>query len=98
MDLGQSIRKVRKGKGFTQVEFSTLIGITQSYLSLIEKGEKTPSMEVIRKMAIALKTPVPILFWFTLDEEDVPEHKREAFRILRPSVDSLVNAFFDKSP
>ena len=34
----------------TQEEFAASVGVTQSYLSLIEKGHKTPSLEVLQQI------------------------------------------------
>ena len=97
MKIGNAIKTLRKNKGLTQGEFCDMVGITQSYLSLIENGIKDPSMDVIKKVASSLKTPVAVLFWFTLTEEDVDESKVEAFRILKPCVDRLVNSLFNPS-
>lgn len=95
MDLGLAVRTLRKSKGLTQGNFCEMVGITQSYLSQVENGNKEPSIDVVKKIADALGTPMPVLFWFTLTEEDVDESKVEVFKLLKPSVDSLVDAFFN---
>ena len=95
MDLGNAVKELRKKRGLTQGNFCEQIGITQSYLSQVEKGHKEPSIDVIKKIADALGTPIPVLFWFTLTEEDVDDNKREVFKLLKPSVNSLVDAFFN---
>lgn len=95
MDLGNAVKELRKKRGLTQGNFCEKIGITQSYLSQVEKGHKEPSIDVLKKIADALGTPMPVLFWFTLTEEDVDESKVEVFKLLKPSVDSLVDAFFN---
>jgi len=95
MNLGLAVKTLRKNKGLTQSNFCEMVGITQSYLSQVENGNKEPSIDVVKKIADALGTPIPVLFWFTLTEEDVDESKVEVFKLLKPSVDSLVNAFFN---
>ena len=95
MNLGNAVKELRKKRGLTQGDFCKQIGITQSYLSQVENGNKEPSVDVIKKIAVALSTPVPVLFWFTLTEDDVDESKVEVFKLLKPSVDSLVDAFFN---
>tara|TARA_R110002020_G_scaffold26275_1_gene84922 strand:+ start:487 stop:774 length:288 start_codon:yes stop_codon:yes gene_type:complete len=95
MDLGLAVKTLRKNKGLTQGNFCETVGITQSYLSQVENGNKEPSMDVVKKIADALDTPIPVLFWFTLTEDDVDESKVEVFKLLKPSVDSLVDAFFN---
>ena len=96
MNLGNAVKELRKKRGLTQGNFCEQIGITQSYLSQVEKGHKEPSIDVLKKIANALDTPMPVLFWFTLTEEDVDESKVEVFKLLKPSVDSLVDAFLIK--
>lgn len=95
MNLGLAVKTLRKNKGLTQGNFCKMVGITQSYLSQVENGNKEPSMDVVKKIADALGTPMPVLFWFTLTEEDVDDSKVEVFKLLKSSVDSLVHAFFN---
>lgn len=95
MNLGIAIRSLRKNKGLNQGEFSTRLGISQGYLSQIENEEKTPSVEMLVKISDTLETPLAVMFWFTLTEQDVPENKRDVYQYLKPSIDNLVNAFFN---
>ena len=95
MDLGKGIKHLRKLRGTTQKDFSSDVGITQSYLSQIEKGRKEPSMEVLSTISKHLGVPMPVLFWFTMTELDVPKHKREIFKQLKPAVDMLIDSFFN---
>lgn len=94
MNLGQAIKTLRKKEGSTQGEFSEGIGITQSYLSGIENGKKSPSIEVLEKISESLNTPLPILLWFSLEREDVPEGKLYAYDMLKESVDNLITEIF----
>lgn len=95
MNIGEAIRTLRKNKLMNQEEFSASVGITQSYLSLIEKGHKKPSLEVLQKMANILNTPLPVLFWFGINKEDVSEDKKYVYDILKPSIDNLINEVFN---
>ena len=47
MVIHQRITRVRKHKGMSQKEFSTTIGISQSYLSEVESGKSKPSLELL---------------------------------------------------
>ena len=94
MDLGNVIRNIRKQKGQTQAEFASLCGITQTYLSQIEGNLKEPNLSTLKTISEKLDIPLPILFFLSMDEEDVQPNKREAFKIVGPSVNSLVNEFF----
>lgn len=78
----------------TQTEFSSLCGITQTYLSQIEGNLKEPNLSTLKTISEKLDMPLPILFFLSMTEEDVKPSKRNAFKIVSPSVKSLVNEFF----
>ncbi|TSA32805.1 MAG: XRE family transcriptional regulator [Porphyromonadaceae bacterium] len=94
MDLGRTIKNIRKQKGQTQGEFATLCGISQTYLSQVENNLKEPKLSTLKSISEQLKVPLPILFFLSMTEEDVQPSKRQAFAIVSPSVNSLVNEFF----
>lgn len=94
MDLGSQIKNIRKQKGLTQAEFALSIGITQTYLSQIEGNLKEPNLSTLKAISEGLGIPLPILFFLSMTEEDVKPAKRNAFKIVSPSVNSLVNEFF----
>ena len=94
MDLGQTIKSIRKQKGLRQNQFAELCDITQAYLSQIENNLKEPNLSTLRVISSNLETPLPILFFLSLDNKDVKPEKAEAFEMIAPSVKSLVNQFF----
>ncbi|RZJ63471.1 MAG: XRE family transcriptional regulator [Flavobacterium sp.] len=94
MDLGTVIRDIRKVKGQTQTEFAITCGITQTYLSQIENNGKEPNLSTLKIIAEHLEVPLPILFFLSLDEDDISIEKRQAFEMLSPSVKKLINDIF----
>lgn len=94
MDLGQTIKSIRKQKGLKQNQFAELCKITQAYLSQIENNLKEPNLSTLKVISDKLETPLPILFFLSLDNKDVKPEKAEAFKMIAPSVKSLVNQFF----
>lgn len=94
MNLGQTIKNIRKQKGQTQSEFANVCAITQTYLSQIENNLKEPTMGTLKLISSKLDIPLPILFFLSLNEEDVDPEKRIAFQIISPSIKSLINEFF----
>ena len=94
MDLGTTIKNIRKQKGQTQSEFASLCGISQTYLSQIESNQREPNLSTLKIISNELRVPLPILFFLSLNIEDIQQNKREAFEIISPSVKSLVNEFF----
>ena len=73
--LGRRIARIRKERGYTQVELSEKIGITQSIVSAVERDERKLSAEMAIRFAGTLGV--------TMDEllapaGGRPEHRKEA--------------------
>ena len=96
MNIGIAIRNIRKQRipKVNQSEFVKLIGITQTYLSQIETGAKTPHINILEKIAKELNMPLPVIFWLGIQEADVAENKRSHFRFLKPTIDAMINELF----
>lgn len=56
--LGAKMRESRKEAGLHLAELAELAGITQSYLSDIERGNKLPPLPTLDALAAALGTTV----------------------------------------
>jgi len=60
--FGRRVRELRKERRLSQVELAAKVGIDRSYMGFLERGERNPSLEVIAKIAEALKvTPDELL-------------------------------------
>ena len=94
MNLGVTIKNIRKQKGQTQSEFASACGISQTYLSQLENNQREPNLSTLKIISNELNVPLPILFFLSLNIDDIQQSKREAFEIISPSVKSLVNEFF----
>lgn len=95
MDIGKAIYTIRKQKKLSQEKFSKKVGIDQSYLSLIENNKKKPSTKLLEKISAETETPLPILFFFSLSEDDVSPQKRELYNILFPRIKEMVGEIFE---
>lgn len=58
MTIGERIKKIRLEKGMTQKEIAESIGIATNSFSRYEIGEREPKLEMIEKIASALKVSV----------------------------------------
>lgn len=96
MNLGKAIQGSRKNIGFKQNKFAELCNITPSYLSQIENNLKDPNVSTLKIISDKLGIPLPILFFIALDESDISPKKREAFKLIFPSINSLISEFFGK--
>lgn len=56
------LRAHRKKTGYTQEETAKLAGISRSYYTHIEKGNKTPTVKVAKEIAKALNFNWTLLF------------------------------------
>jgi len=54
--VGRAIVKARKGRKMTQEELCGLAAISRSQLSAMERGGKKPTLEILWRVAAALKT------------------------------------------
>ncbi|MBQ8847522.1 MAG: helix-turn-helix transcriptional regulator [Candidatus Gastranaerophilales bacterium] len=60
--LGQNIRQIRESKKLSQEELGFQIKSARNYIGCIERGEKSPSLDIIFDIAKALNCKVGILF------------------------------------
>lgn len=90
MKIGSIIKTERKKKGLSQKQLANHCSITVTYLSLIENDKKEPTVSLLRTLAENLNLPLPILLFMSLDDEDIPESKKEFFNIVKPSIDSML--------
>jgi transcriptional regulator with XRE-family HTH domain len=93
MNIGQAVKELRRRKfpEMKQYEFAKRIGITQTYLSQLENEQKQASTEVLQGIADFCEVPLAILFWFTIEEKEVRKNKKEAFKLLKPCIDEMIN-------
>ncbi|OGM29487.1 hypothetical protein A2630_00635 [Candidatus Woesebacteria bacterium RIFCSPHIGHO2_01_FULL_44_10] len=61
MKYGKAIKTIRAAKGVTQKDLAKALNVDNSYLSRIEKGDRTPSIDVLEKIAKKLDVPFYLL-------------------------------------
>jgi transcriptional regulator with XRE-family HTH domain len=86
MDIGKAIYCLRKQKGLKQYEFAKICDISPTSLSLIENCERNPSARTVKKISDYFEIPVPLIHLLALEESDVPESKKEIYKIIYPSI------------
>lgn len=93
MDIGSTIKEIRKKKGLKQNELAEKAQMTQAYLSKIESNLKEPTISTLKTIANSLDVPLPILFFYAMTVDDVESQKRDAFKIILPSMKGMVESF-----
>src|SRR5690348_16353517 len=91
--LARRIRALRERRGLTQEDFASRCGISVSFASLLERGERSPSYETLVQVAGSLGVPLAELFRAE-DDEEVGAHRLvewvRARRLGRSEVDLLL--------
>lgn len=99
-ELGKSLQIVRKQLKLRANVVAGRAGIKPSYLSMIENGKKTPTIDVLSKIAVALcNTPLAYIFLQAefLSQRDNPD-KQQLIENLAPIAESMMKTlFWDKN-
>lgn len=75
--LNRALKLLRTYHQYTQVELAKRLGISNSYLSELEKGDKSPGLDLLEKYSEVFKMPVSsiLLFSESIDEQRKPGTK-----------------------
>jgi transcriptional regulator with XRE-family HTH domain len=61
-DVGEFIRDLRRNARFSLRELAEMAGVSNPYLSQIERGLRKPSAEVLAQIANALRVSTPLMY------------------------------------
>ena len=53
--VGGNVSRIRKERGLTQEQLSELSGLSQQYISDLERGKRNPTIVTIYELAMAMK-------------------------------------------
>lgn len=70
--LGEALRLIRVFNDLKQNEMADRISVSKSYLSEIEKGQKTPTLDILQKYSKEFSLPVSSILFFA---EEIPKAK-----------------------
>lgn len=62
--VGERIRLIRRSKGFSQEKVALIANLTTSYIGQVERGVKSPTVDSLEKIALALNVNVFDFFDF----------------------------------
>jgi transcriptional regulator with XRE-family HTH domain len=97
MNLGSTIVKLREKKDLNQGQLAAVLGISQTYLCQIENNKKVPNMGLLETIGKVLSTPLPFLFFLSIDSEDVPLRNREHFETIGPEIKEFITALIHEA-
>ncbi|MED0705272.1 helix-turn-helix domain-containing protein [Aneurinibacillus aneurinilyticus] len=64
LSVGEKIRTLRKKSGLSQERLAFKAGIAPSYMGQVERGTKSPTIDILEKIAVALDVTLEELFSF----------------------------------
>lgn len=94
MQIGSTIKELRKQKGYSQIEFGKLCNMNQSSLSLIENNERVPNKRTLERISKVLDVPIVIIYFMSIDKSMVPKERINQFDNLYPIAKHIVNQIF----
>jgi transcriptional regulator with XRE-family HTH domain len=68
-DVGQRLRHLRQRRGLTQRALADACGLSANAVGLIERGESSPSVSTLHRLALALEVSIADLFSNAGDEQ-----------------------------
>ncbi|MEH6478144.1 MAG: helix-turn-helix transcriptional regulator [Sneathiella sp.] len=71
--INEALRLIRVFHDLKQFEAAERLGISKSHISEIEKGNKTPSLDLIERYSKEFRIPVSAIMFFA---EELPNAKR----------------------
>src|SRR4051794_12841498 len=94
MNYGRAIRIVRTAHGLSKAELARQLTIGPSHLSLLERGKRTPSVEVLDEISTVLRIPPHLLALLASEPGDLddPKNAEQVAELARSLVRVLVTA------
>ena len=81
--LGKRIKKLREEIGLSQEELALRIKLHPSFISMIEKGKRLPSLYTIEEIATALNMTLSELFNFTTQKSKLDPVTKEISKLIK---------------
>ena len=100
MEIGKRIEKALEKNGMSQRNLANRIGIDESVVSRIIKGDRTPKSDVLANIATALHTTSDYLLGIENDEFDSAKTirliARNSSKMSDADKKALINALFEE--
>lgn len=71
--LHEALRLIRVFHDLKQFELAERLGVSKSHVSEIERGSKTPSLDLIEKYSVEFRIPMSAIMFFA---EQLPHARR----------------------
>lgn len=88
-NLSEALRLIRVFHDLKQVELAARLNVSRSHLSEIEKGVKTPSLELIGKYSLEFNIPSSSILFFSEEIDAAENGGKLKFKIASKVIDFL---------
>jgi transcriptional regulator with XRE-family HTH domain len=90
--LSETLRLLRVFHDLKQIELAGRLEISKSYLSEIENGNRTPSMEILQRYADTFRIPLSSILFFSENIDDA-RHGRNVATSAKSAISSKIMDF-----
>ena len=66
--IGKAIKIIREAKGSSLRNLAAQAKVSTPYLSLLESGKRNPSLDVVKRLAVALDIPLEVMLLIAAGE------------------------------
>lgn len=94
MKIGEVIKGLLKSRNITQLELADKIGKSKTAISQMINGAYSPSPDTLEKISEVLNVPIAIMYLLTISPDDVPDDKKEVYRVLSPLLEKYLLEIF----
>ena len=91
--FGANIKKLRKQRGFTQGQLAERSGLSERYVSEVERGVANPRLMSLKDLANGLDVSVPDLFIFENSPMTAGELKERLVEALQGAESAIEQAY-----
>lgn len=95
MNIGERLRNIRNGKGYSIYFLSKQTGISQNHISGIERGLRQPTIDTLERLTEPLGITLAELFNESDDISILSEKERLLIENFRTLPDEKADALFD---
>lgn len=86
LNVGRRLRYLRRRQGLTQKELAQVCDLSANAVGLIERGESSPSVSTLGRLALALEVPIAELFTETEEQTVVLTKKSQRVQAHRDQI------------
>lgn len=91
LKLSKIIKLIRINNNLGQAKLANVLGVTKTYISLLENNKKEPSLALLKTFSKKFKIPLWLL---VLDDSDFAENPSSADRQIKRELEALVKTYF----